>query len=48
MLADTLDAMLADVPRRHVWARNGQRRVHAHFLVLAQLGAWMRLLAHAA
>jgi trehalose synthase len=47
-LATTLDAMLADVPRRRVWARNAQRRVHAHFLVFAQVAAWLRLLGRVA
>lgn len=43
-LAETLDAMLADVEARRTWARNAQRRVHAHFLVFAQLGSWLRVL----
>lgn len=44
-LVDTLDAMLADVSNREVWARNAQRRVHERFLVFAQLCEWMRLFA---
>ncbi len=44
-LADTLDAMLADVAGRQVWARNAQRRVYNRFLVFAQLGEWLRLFA---
>jgi trehalose synthase len=43
-LADTIDAMLADVPQRRAWARAAQRRVHAEFLVFAQLASWLRLL----
>jgi trehalose synthase len=46
-LAETLDAMLADVEGRRVWARNAQRRVHSHFLVFAQVGSWLELLAGA-
>jgi trehalose synthase len=43
-LADTMDAMLGDAAARRGWARNAQRHVHGHFLVFAQLAAWMRLL----
>lgn len=44
-LAETMDAMLADAAARQKWARHAQRRVHAHFLVLGQLGQWMQLLS---
>jgi hypothetical protein len=39
--------MLADADGRRRWARNGQRRVHAHFLAFAQIGAWLTLLDRA-
>jgi trehalose synthase len=46
-IAGMIDAMLADADGRRRWARNGQRRVHAHFLAFAQIGAWLTLLDRA-
>jgi len=43
-LAEAMDRMLADPRQRERWGANGQRRVHEHFLVFAQLASWVRLL----
>jgi trehalose synthase len=44
-VADTVDRLLRDVPRRQILARNAQRRVHKDFLIFSQLSGWLRLLA---
>lgn len=43
-VAEALDEMLADAPRRTVWGRNAERRVVDNFLVFSQAAHWLRLL----
>jgi trehalose synthase len=43
-LAAAMDQMLGDPRQCERWGASGQRRVHEHFLVFAQLASWIRLL----
>ena len=47
-IAATLDAMLKDPRSLESLGRNAQLRVHNEFLIFAQLGRWLRLLAKVA